>query len=84
MGDVIRWIDDLTVHFDDLLSLPTAHDATPATGSSLGTIPPALHNAILKGHKVLQKYYALSDDSVFYRIAIRSFPLAFILVEYDS
>ncbi|ORY79374.1 hypothetical protein BCR35DRAFT_250762, partial [Leucosporidium creatinivorum] len=31
---------------------------------------PALHNALLRGWKLFQKYYGLTDESLFYRAAI--------------
>lgn len=58
IADVIIWIDVITNHFDRIIDDPT--------------YPPALRNAVLRGLKLTNKYYGLSDDCVFYRIAIRT------------
>lgn len=72
MGDIIVWINQVTNHFDNLLSRPLTRDNGDNTDTDPSTrpIPPALHNAILKGHSLLQKYYAFTDECAFYRIAI--------------
>ncbi|BGP29851.1 hypothetical protein JCM10296v2_001598 [Rhodotorula toruloides] len=61
IGDAIRWIDELSALFDDILTTPAAH-------------PPALHNAVLRGWRMLQKYYSYTDDSPFYRVALLLHP----------
>ncbi|GAA5882316.1 hypothetical protein JCM1840_005033 [Sporobolomyces johnsonii] len=57
---VVSAMDEMTSTFDNYLF----HHS----------YPPALHNAILRGHLTVQKYYAKSDDSVFYRLAILLHP----------
>ncbi|KAF8576549.1 hypothetical protein K439DRAFT_1366877 [Ramaria rubella] len=34
------------------------------------TLFPAVHSAAAKGHKILNKYYSLTDESIVYRIAM--------------
>ncbi|GAA6056514.1 hypothetical protein NBRC10513_007119 [Rhodotorula toruloides] len=61
LGDAIWWIDELSALFDDILTTPSAQ-------------PPALHNAVLRGWRMLQKYYSFTDDSQFYRVALLLHP----------
>ncbi|KAK4700150.1 hypothetical protein P7C70_g6101, partial [Phenoliferia sp. Uapishka_3] len=60
IADVLLWIDAIQGHFDDILGDDES--------------VPALHNAVLRGNKLLNKYYSLSDQCIWYRIAILLHP----------
>ncbi|GAA6053040.1 hypothetical protein JCM3770_002396 [Rhodotorula araucariae] len=61
IGNIIRWIDLLSAAFDKILHSPVEY-------------PAVLHNAPVRGFKLLQKYYTYTDDSKFYRLGLLLHP----------
>ncbi|GAA5825906.1 hypothetical protein JCM3770_005240 [Rhodotorula araucariae] len=75
--------EDIKVASDLVTLLKPLRDltrvVTKAHSGRVGSYPAGLHNAALKGWSVLQKYYAYTDDSKFYRIGVLLHPLLHLL-----
>ena len=54
--EVIQWIDTLTKHLDNFSDDPKQH--------------PTVRAGAARGRVLLNKYYSLTDESNFYRIAL--------------
>jgi hypothetical protein len=65
--DVIPVIDSLTTFFDKAIDNTTLH--------------PAVRHAALRGVLMLNKYYAKTDDSMVYRIAMSAYSLSSISLD---
>ncbi|GAA6039232.1 hypothetical protein JCM8097_000482 [Rhodosporidiobolus ruineniae] len=61
IGDVFRWIDDLSAAFDGILSTDAVY-------------PAALMNAVNAGYDVLDEYYTRSDKCKFYSLGVALHP----------